>query len=143
MSSEYGWDDETIWNLPISRFRQITAAIQQRRFLSAREENSRFSWLARNLGGFIAGGYMLDKGAKNPAAEQARTLSFDEIEAVLLGAEVDKPTAAQNHPLGPDGKAVDIDPNEAIARALAKNGNGSFERFGMMAGQLAQRGKML
>lgn len=139
MSSEYGWPDETIWDLPISRFRQITAAIQQRRFLKAREENSRFSWLARNLGGFIAGGYMLDKGAKNPAAEQARTLAFDDIEAVLLGTELDGPTAAPQD----KGPVPDIDPNEAIARALAKNGNGSFERFGMMTGQLAVRGKMI
>lgn len=138
MSSEYGWDEDKIWNLPLCRFRQITAAIQRRKYIEARQENTRISWLARNLASFIAGGYMLDKGSENPAAEAARVLAFDDIEAAFLGVEPD----TRQEPNGP-GPAQDIDPNDAIARALARNSNGSFERFMTMNGQLNQRGKMI
>lgn len=141
MSSEYGWDDETIWNLPLCRFRQITATIQQRRYMASREENGRFSWLARSLASFIAAGYMVDKGKENPALDSAAQLAFDEIESVLLGSKTE--SAPAKLPVGPDGKVADIDPNEAIERALARNSNGSFERFAGMVQGLEMRGKML
>lgn len=83
VSSEYGWGDEYILELPLVRLRQITAAIQRRRYLKTREENSRFSWLGRNLASFIAAGYMTE--GENPALEKARTIAFDDIEAAALG----------------------------------------------------------
>lgn len=120
MSSEYGWTDEQIGELPLARLRQVTAAIQMRRYAAAREENARFSWLARNLAGFIAAGYMVEKGKENKALKHAGKLAYDDIEATLLGAETSK----------------DVD-------AAKVNGEGSFERFMMMTSQLDQRGKML
>ena len=141
MSAEYGWADEVIWELPLARFRQITAAIQQRRFFQKRDEDGRFSWLARNLAGFIVNGYMADAKDKKEPLAQAGSLAYDDIEAAMLGATPDRQTS----PSVPteNGKAPDIDPNEAIARALAKNSNGSFERLRGMVGGLDQRGKML
>lgn len=120
VSSEYGWDDETIGELPLGRFRQISAAIQMRRYAQTRQENSRFSWLARNIAGFIAAGYMIDKGKENKALDMAGKLAFDDIEALLLGAET----------------------SEAAGKPK-ENSAGSFERFMMMSSQLDQRGKML
>lgn len=131
MSSEYGWTDEQIGELPLARFRQITAAIQIRKYNQARQENARFSWLARNLAGFIAAGYWVEKGKENKALKQASKIAYDDIEAMLLGADVARPTSGD-----PMQRA---DP-EKVAE---QNGAGSFERFAMMTGQLAQRGKML
>ena len=91
-----------------------------RRFTAFREENSRFSWLARNLAGFIAAGYQMEKGKENKALTQAGQLAFDDIETVLLGGT----------PQSPNGG-----PKE--------NGVGSYERFMGMMGELEQRGKML
>lgn len=119
MASEYGWTDEQIGDLPLVRFRQITAAIQTRRYTEAREENSRFSWMTRNLAGFIAAGYMTDGKKENKALKQAGELAYDDIEAALLGAA----PAASGKP--------------------KENGVGSFERFMMMDAQLAQRGRAL
>lgn len=103
-----------------------------RRYASAREENARFSWLARNLAGFIAAGYMIEKGKENKALKQAGLLAYDDIEAALLGA----------------APAVSADSNDPLARVdplkvADQNGVGSFERFALMDGQLKRRGKML
>ncbi len=136
MSSEYGWNDETIGELPLARFRQITAAIQMRRYATAREENARFSWLARNLSGFIAAGYMVEKGKENTALDQAGKLAYDDIEAALLGVEISQRT---QNTVNADGTREVVDP----MKVADKNGSASFERFGAMTGQLAQRGKML
>lgn len=90
-----------------------------RRFTAYREENSRFSWLARNIAGFIAAGYQIEKGKDNKALDQAQKLAFDDIETVLLGGTPQNPNAPK------------------------ENGVGSYERFMGMMGQLEQRGKML
>lgn len=74
---------------------------------------------------------------KKKAIDQARALAFDDIEVAALGEQ-----ATVSAPVG-RGPVADIDPNDAIARALARNSNGSFERFMGMNGQLAQRGKMI
>lgn len=138
MSSEYGWPDEAIWDLPLARLRQITATIQQRRYLQTRQENMRTSWLARSLATFIAGGYMVEKKGQNPAFDFAQQLSYDAIEAVALGAEVPEPAKTDGA-----GKVLDIDPQESIARALERNTAGSYERFMRMDTSLTQRGKMI
>lgn len=91
MSSEYGWSDEQIGELPLGRFRQITATIQLRRFGRAREENGRYSWLARNLAAYIAAGYQMGKNQENVALKQAGSLAFDDIEVAFLEAEAEKP----------------------------------------------------
>ena len=118
VASEYGWTDEQIGNLPLVRFRQITATIQQRRFLAARQENSRFSWLARILATYEAQGYMLGKNQPNTALDHARTIGYDDIERAFLGEIEEQPQVKENAP-------------------------GSYER--LMAGfhQLDQRGKTL
>lgn len=138
MSSEYGWTDEVIWNTPLARFRQVTAAIQRRRYTQERAENSRVSWLARSLSTFIAAGYMVEKGKENPALKMAASLAYDDVEAVLLGSP--RPAAEATRSSGP---VADIDPNESIARALERNTNGSFERFMMLDRNLETRGKMI
>ncbi len=135
VSSEYGWDDDTIGELPLARLRQVTAAIQMRRYSSSRAENARFSWLARNISGFIAAGYQIEKGKENKALEQAGKLAYDDIEALLLGAETSNAVPV----LSEDGTREVADP----LRVADRNGTASFERFGMMSGQLAQRGRML
>ncbi len=119
MSSEYGWDDETIGNLPLQRLRQVTAAIQLRRYQKERVENSRISWLTRTLAGYIVGGYMSDAKDKKPALDAIAQLSLDDVEAEYLKAG------------GPPA---------------GEPKTGSFERLmGLMGpgGQMEQRGKMI
>jgi len=120
VSSEYGWTDEQIGELPLARFRQISSAIQIRRYTTAREENSRISWLARNIATYIAAGFEVGKGKENTALKHAKQLAYDDIEALMLGAE----------------------PAQGAVKP-AENKPGSYERFMMMNHQLQQRGKML
>lgn len=82
---------------------------------------------------------MVEKGSKNPAVEMAQSLAYDDVEAALFGHQAALPPVKVDE----SGKAADIDPNEAIQRALARNSTGSFERFGRMTGALDQRAKML
>ena len=117
VSSEYGWTDDTIGELPLGRFRQVTAAIQLRRYAQLREENSRFSWLARNVTGFIAAGFQIEKGKENTALKHAASLAMDDIESALL--------------------------SEAPLVAPKENKSGSYERFMMMDKQMQQRGKLI
>lgn len=114
--------------------------------MEERAENGRVSWLARNISGFIAAGYMVEKGKENPALKSAESLAYDDIEAALLGvarkpAEVASPALVQDE----NGRMVapDIDPEESIRRALERNTNGSFERFMMLDQNLQTRGKMI
>lgn len=85
VASEYGWTDRTIGDLPLGRLRQITSAIQTRKYLAYREENNRTSWLARQIATFVANGYMVD--GDNPAVEAAQKLGMDDIEIALLTGE--------------------------------------------------------
>lgn len=96
----------------------MLAAIQLRHFSEERKENSRISWMTRTLAQYTAAGYMVGKNEENKALRQAEELAFDEIEAVLLGAELKKK-----------------DPHE--------NSNGSYERFMMMVGALETRGRQM
>lgn len=105
MANEYGWTDEQIGDLPVIRLRQIVAAIHMRQFIRTREENARFSWLARALGTLIAAGYQTE--GENPAIDHAANLSMDEIEA-----------AAMKDATG-----------EGTARAVQENGEGSYEKL--------------
>jgi len=75
---------------------------------------------------------------KREALEEASMLAFDDIEGAMLGVVIPEQAATPA-----SGKAADIDPNDAIQRALAKNSNGSFERLRGMVGGLDQRGKMI
>lgn len=93
ISSEYGWTDKEIGDLPFVRFRQIGAAIQLRRYEDDRAENLRVSWMTRTLAGFIAAGYMVE--GENPAIENARKLALDPAEAVLLGQQPVQPKENQ------------------------------------------------
>lgn len=83
ISSEYGWTNDQIDELPFARFQQIVSAIRVRKYFQQREENARFSWLGRSLASFIAAGYMTD--GDNPALDHAGKLAMDDVEATLLG----------------------------------------------------------
>ena len=97
VSSEYGWTDEEIGEVTVARLRQIVVAIRTRQFLASREENNRFSWLARSLGTLIAGGYMMEKGKENPGIKIAQKLAMDDIESALLESPP-PPKPKQNKP---------------------------------------------
>jgi len=84
ISSEYGWTDEEIYNLTFTRFRQIVAAIERRKYLDYRQQSTLISWQTRNLAQYIAAGYMLSEGTRNEPLENAQTLSIDKIEAAQL-----------------------------------------------------------
>lgn len=98
------------------RFRQITAAIQKRRYATKRAEDVRVSWQTRILASFIAGGYQMGKDEPNKALESAREIAFDEVEKAMLGAEEAKPK---------------------------ENARGSYERLMSGFAQLEARGKTL
>jgi hypothetical protein len=92
ISSQYGWTDEQILDLPFGRYMQIISAIRIRKYMDNREENARISWLGRAITSFVAAGYMTD--GDNPAIEMANQLSIDDIEHALLSydsAEAWKP----------------------------------------------------
>jgi hypothetical protein len=86
--------------LPLSRFRQITAAIQKRRFAARREENSRASWVARNIATYVAAGFEVPKGKSNTALDMAQKLSMDDVEHILLGGKVENAAGQKENGIG-------------------------------------------
>lgn len=84
VSKEYGWTDDVIMDLTVSRLRQILAAIERRSYLEQRRQTSLISWQTRQLATFIAAGYMTDGKKGNPAIKAAQSLAFDDIEAAQL-----------------------------------------------------------
>lgn len=84
--------------------------------MASRDENSRFSWLARNISQFIAAGYMVSEGSENKALKQAGLLAMDDIEQAAL--------------------------KEASENAPAKeNDSGSYERLLRFGGQMQAQGQ--
>jgi hypothetical protein len=83
-----------------------------RKFHARRDAVAQTSWLARQITGYIAAGYMVEKGKPNSALDNSAKLSMDDIETVLLGGSTsDKPK---------------------------ENANGSFERFMLTFGSKGQ-----
>lgn len=78
----------------------------------------------------------MEKGKENKALKQAGTLAYDDIEALLLGMEISN--TSRTSVLSEDGAREVADP----LKVADSNGVASFERFGMMSGQLAKRGRM-
>jgi len=119
VASSYGYTDYEIGELPLARLRQMTAAIQIRRYQTAREENSRTSWLARQIATYIAAGFETPKGKENEALKQAQQLAYDDVETALLkmSEEVQDNIPAED-----------------------KNKPGSFERFMQTVGSNPTRG---
>lgn len=117
LASEYGWTDQVIGELPLTRLRQITSAIQLRKFQESRIENGRTAWMARNITSFIAMGYMMEKGQENTALAAAQRLTMDEIDQALLDESYE---AAENAP--------------------KENAKGSYEKFMTFANSATKRG---
>lgn len=116
VQSEYGWTDEYILdNLTLRRLRQVTAAIQRRKYFEERERKATLAWQTRILASFTAAGYMTD--GENPAIEAAQDITFDDIEAAQL-AEARESASGSNANLEPS--------------------NGSYERFLSMFGGVRQ-----
>lgn len=67
------------------------------------------------MAGFIAAGYMVEKGHENKAIDMAQKLAIDDIDAALVGAKGATPK---------------------------ENDNGSYERFMRAMGQLNKQGKL-
>lgn len=94
---------------------------------------------------FVAGGYQIDKGKKNPASEIAQTLAYDDVEAALMGRQSTN-SASDGRTSGDFAlrdRVADIDPEEAMARAAERNSAGSFNRFMGMMSDMETRGKMI
>ena len=73
------------------RFQQIVSAISLRKADEARQENGRFSWLARTLSTFVAAGYMTDGKSENTAIKDAQNIAFDPIERAMLAHRASQP----------------------------------------------------
>lgn len=91
ISSEYGWNDEEIYNLTLRRFRQITAAINRRRYFEDRRERTLVSWQTRTIAMFVAGGYMTDGKHENTAVKAAADIAIDDIEKAQLEEAENQP----------------------------------------------------
>jgi hypothetical protein len=115
--------------------RQITTAIQTRRFLENREEQSRVSWQTRILAQYISAGYMSDGKSENKAFKEAGKIAYDEIERLALSAAQAQAAEddASSYPGG-------IPPRASVEEVAEKNANGSYERFMMTVGNGAKRG---
>jgi hypothetical protein len=99
--------------------RQITAAIQSRKYLEKREQQNIASWQTRTLATFIAGGYMVSEKDGNPALELARKISFDTIEQLQMEE------AEKNSIQFKDGEPQFV----SVEEVAEQNKTGSFERF--------------
>ncbi len=74
----------------------MIATIMMRDYQNNRNENSRISWLGRTLAQYISAGYMMDEKTENTALKEARLLSIDNVERLLLEEQVDKPKTYEN-----------------------------------------------
>lgn len=113
ISSEYGWTDDVIGDLTVSRALQIVSAINLRKDDERRRTSALTSWQTRVLSAYIAMGYMIGKDQENLPLDQAHSLAFDRFEQLMLSAS----------PIVPK-----------------ENAEGSYEKFMSMLGNGGARG---
>lgn len=90
ISTEYGWTDEQILDVPLCRLRQMTTAIAQRQYLADKSHRRLMSWQTRTIAQFIAATVKVEKGKDSPIMDAANKISLDAKEAQeLLNAPVE------------------------------------------------------
>lgn len=76
IASEYGWSDESLQDLTLSRIRQCVAAITERKTLEERKHKDLIRWQTRNICFFIANTLIVKEGSENTLAKLAQELTF-------------------------------------------------------------------
>lgn len=120
ISAQYGWTDETIFDLHVGRLRQVSAAIEERLKIEAEVRAADVEWSTKTISQFVAAAAMTGKGKSNPLAKEAAAIEHPLLKARGRERREARTSETPDVPL-PD----DVDP--AIARAVAKNKPGSFE----------------
>lgn len=108
ISSEYGWSDDQILDLTLTRMRQITTAIQQRHYLRHRQSRLVTSWQTRTLAQFIAL-TIPTEGGKNPVLDFAATLDLD---GDMASAEPDEKRLPSYEQMMAFGQAMERGPSQ-------------------------------
>lgn len=76
VQAEYGWDDDTVLDMRISRLTQIVAAIRYRHYAKFKNERRVTEWQTRMLSAFIAQTVQDDKG-RAQLLKEANKISID------------------------------------------------------------------
>ena len=76
ISAEYGWSDNALLDLSLSRIRQITIAIMQRHAAEHFRQRRLLNWQTQTLATYVAGAAMTD-GESNPLLEEACKIDID------------------------------------------------------------------
>lgn len=119
ISSEYHWVDEQILDLSLTRFRQIFAAIKERKWGEALQRKELSAWQIRTVCEFIACTvpFQGEEGeeVKNPLLHAARFIGLNSKQRKeLLSFEEDEPV---------DDGDVYVDPETGETTRLRKNNN--------------------
>lgn len=126
ISSQYGWEDEKILDLTVSRMRQISATIDERLWLEAFRQRQLVAWQTRTS---VAWMVKLTSGIEPDMAktlmEEASNISLDNVNP-SKGTSSTTPKAAPGIASKKDFYNMS---DEEIEQHLGKsdNGNGSFE----------------
>ena len=136
ISSEYGWPDDAILDLPVARFRQIVAAIQIRVKRDIQIHAAIVEWQTKILGSVTAATIEMAEGVDNPVLKFVMDLDLvgsllgkkarSQPEPLLPNEEADPDTIAKygfdpEHPSTPD---VAVGSYERAATTLSTPGNG-------------------
>lgn len=111
ISTEYGWTDERIFDLPICRLRQIIKTVEERRKAQQKVKNALLEWQTKTLAMFVAHTVQVPKGKSNPLLKAVDKISLNKDEKR-------------------DNSAVEADPEVFVEEGsqTAQNHIGSFER---------------
>lgn len=125
IASQYGWDDEKILDLTISRMRQISAVIDERLWLDAFRGRQLVAWQTRTLASWMVKLTSdMEPDMANKLMEEANGISLDNAKPTE-GGQTTKKAAPGVAPKKDFYNMTD----EEIEQHLGKseNGNGSFE----------------
>lgn len=90
LSSEYGWTDEQILDIPVRRLRQIVVSIETRRFIEDLKFKRIAAWQTRTLAVFISSTIEVEKGKENTLLTAAQRIALDEGELKDLTVDIPK-----------------------------------------------------
>lgn len=132
ISSEYGWSDEQILDTPVTRLRQVVAAIYRRQKWALRARGALVEWQTKALASVIAATVPIAQGKKNPLMDYALGLSLYDGEGSARPAGLTPPPEADPAAV----EAYGFDPEHPTIREPEA---GSFERAVTQLGGPASR----
>lgn len=115
IAAQYGWSNDQILNLHLTRLNQVRDAIYIRQYTEMQNRHREIEWQTKTLASFIV--------SVSPVSDKSRSQLQKVLEKISLSDTSDREEPVST-PVGSDGRSIeDIIENGSVEQALERNGS--------------------